>query len=141
MYFLFKIKQQSKGLEKIIKNKFINICFVISILFSVFLIGYDIAYKPECKHEHLENINWEYDCVSSEELALKFAGAAVGFEDDWEKQNNFSYIAKCTYNIERYEWIVTFIPRDTLSMIRVIGIRRDNHLITCLLYTSPSPRD
>ena len=99
MYFLFKIKQQSKGLEKIIKNKFINICFVISILFSVFLIGYDIAYKPECKHEHLENINREYDCVSSEELALKFAGAAVGFEDDWEKQNNFSYIAKCTYNI------------------------------------------
>lgn len=117
-------------LLKIIKSNLLIVCFAISILVNVFLIGYRLAYQPDCKREHIEEINRNYDCVPNEKIAKAFAGAAIGLEDNWETQEKFSYTAQCTYNSERYEWIVTFFPTTRENIIKIVGIRRDNHFIT-----------
>ena len=66
-------------------------------------------------------IDRKYDCVPREDLAKGIAGAAIGLEDNWETQEDFFYIVECTYNEERYEWIVIFTPRNehTISHLKM----------------------
>ena len=107
------------------------ICLGLSVFTNVFLIGYSITYEPQCERMHLEDINRKKDRVPSEEMAKGLAGASIGLEDDWEEQDNFFYVVECSYNEERYEWIVIFTPRDVGAVEkRVVGIRRDLGLIT-----------
>lgn len=131
MHTFYFIIEQTKKLPDSVVRKALGICLTISMALSIFLAGYSIAYEPKCEREHLEVIDRKYDCVPREDLAKGIAGAAIGLEDNWETQEEFFYIVECTYNKERYEWIVIFTPRDEhTGEKKVVGIRKDIGLIS-----------
>lgn len=124
------IEQIKKQLDRF-GGKVLCSCLILSALVNIFLAGYSITYIPTCERRHLEVIDRTKDWVPSEEMAKGLAGASIGLEDGWEDQNDFFYIAECTYNEERYEWIIIFTPRDEgAEEKRVVGIRKDLGLIT-----------
>lgn len=128
---LYSMFEQAKRRLAANGGKIAGICLGICILISTFLLGYSMAYTPACERSHLEEIDRDYDCVPEGAMALELAGASVGFENNWTLQEDFAYAAECTYNEERYEWIVIFTPQQgETGGKRVVGIRRDIGLIT-----------
>mgnify|MGYP000784017898 CR=1 FL=1 len=73
----------------------------------------------------------------------KIKGLTMGADDYMTKPfNPLELVTRVKSQLRRYRWYNTKEDKESEEFhIRGLDIWKDRHLCTCLLYTSPSPRD
>lgn len=117
----------------IVEEKDLYIGLGCSVILNIFLVILIVFFAPQCRREHLEEIDWECHFVDSEEMAINLAGACLKLDYDVNTEQYTDYEAEAVYNELSNEWIVTFTPKDLDENKKsMVVIRRDNKGLTIL---------